>query len=244
MLYSMLSPNPIKRALPGKPAKEHELDPISHAWAAPHNSLFPRITLSGTLGDMREGPPPPERLAAFSDGVMAVIITIMVLDLKPPHDATWHALVPLWPTFFSYALSYLFVGVFWSNHHYMLRDAHVADHKLVAANLFSLFTISLIPFCTAYLAENRMQRFPTALYAGLFLLATFAYLILQRIIDSQNESDPEAQRKKRATGKRDWLSTILFTLAVPAAYLHPALSFILILAGVLFYFLPNTLWGL
>jgi uncharacterized membrane protein len=99
---------------------------------------------------MSERPPTTERLSGFSDGVIAVIITIMVLELKPPHGSDWHALIPLWPTFLSYALSYLFIGVFWANHHSLLREAHVADHKLVGANLLALFVVSLIPFCTAY----------------------------------------------------------------------------------------------
>jgi uncharacterized membrane protein len=193
---------------------------------------------------MRKGPPSPERIASFSDGVLAVIITIMVLDLKPPSGADWRALVPLWHLFFSYAVSYIFVGVFWANHHYMIRDARVADHKLVGANLFALFTVSLIPFCTAYLAENHMQAFPTALYAGQILLATFAYLILQRVVHAQNASDPDVERKAHVAIKRDWISVIAFVFAVPAAYLHPALSFVLILSGVLCYFLPNKLWGL
>jgi uncharacterized membrane protein len=175
--------------------------------------------------------------------VIAVIITIMVLDLKAPHGADWHSLLPLWPTFSSYALSYIFVGVFWSNHHYLMRDARVADHKLVAANLLVLFTVSLIPFCTAYLAESHMQAFPTALYAGLLLITTFAYLILQKTIDSQAGSESQASTKRRVFRRRDWFSALSFTLAVPAAYLHPAVSFLLILTGVLLYFLPNTSLG-
>jgi uncharacterized membrane protein len=191
---------------------------------------------------MTKGPPTPERLAGFSDGVLAVIITIMVLDLKAPHGANWRALVPLWPTFLSYGLSYLFVGVFWANHHYMLRGARVADHMLVGANLFALFTVSLIPFCAAYLAENHMASFPTALYAGVLLIATFAYLVLQHVVAAQNESDSEGWLRK--ANKRDWISATSFVLAIPSAYIHPALSFFLILAGVLLYFLPNAFLGI
>jgi len=193
---------------------------------------------------MEKGRPPVDRLAAFSDGVIAVIITIMVLDLKAPHSADWHALVRLWPTFLSYAMSYLFVGVYWSNHHYFLRDAKFADHKLVAANLFSLFTVSLIPFGAAYLAENYMLPFPIALYAGIFVLATFAYVLLQFTVEGQSAADPEAQKRKRIACKRNWISAICFVVAVPAAYLHPALSLSLILAGVGSYFLPNAIWGI
>ena len=189
---------------------------------------------------MTERPPTPERLAGFSDGVIAVIITIMVLELKAPHGANWRALLPLWPTFLSYGLSYLFVGVFWANHHYLLKDACVADHKLVGANLFALFTVSLIPFCTAYLAENHRAAFPSALYGGVILMATFAYLLLQQVVAAQNRSDPDVRQKKKVANKRDWISVISFALAIPSAYIHPGLSFLLILLGVLLYFLPNA----
>jgi uncharacterized membrane protein len=188
---------------------------------------------------MKTGAPTPERLAGFSDGVLAVIITIMVLDLKAPHGANWEALVPLWPTFLSYAMSYLFVGVFWSNHHHMLREARVADHRLVGANLFALFPISLLPFCTAYLAENQFASFPTALYAGVMLFATVAYLILQQVIAGQNGTAAKGWLKR--ANKRDWISGTAFVLAVPAAYVHPALSLGLILTGVVMYLLPNTM---
>lgn len=177
--------------------------------------------------------PKPERLAAFSDGVLAVIITIMVLDLRAPHGASWRVLLPLWPTFLAYALSYTFVGVYWSNHHYLLQLAERADHKLVGANLFSLFTVSLIPFCTSYVAENKFAAFPMALYAGVILLATVGYLLLQLAIRAQ-AANPESV----AFGARDWFSGMAFLSAVPAAYFSAWLSFVLILTGVLVYLLP------
>jgi uncharacterized membrane protein len=157
---------------------------------------------------MTTKPPTPERLAGFSDGVLVVIITIMVLDLKAPHGANWSALVPLWPTFLSYGLSYLFVGVFWANHHYMLRDARVAGPMLVGANLFTLFTVSLIPFCTAYLAENRMASFPTALYAGVLLIATFAYLLLKHVVVAQNELYFGGTAEERKQARLDYCGFI------------------------------------
>ena len=133
--------------------------------------------------------PTTERLGAFSDGVLAVIITIMVLELKAPHGVSLTALMELWPTFLSYALSYLFIGVFWANHHHMLQYAERADHGVVWANLFVLFLVSLIPFFTAYMAENRLEPFTTALYAGIFFLITAAFMILQKVIASQFGSD-------------------------------------------------------
>ena len=180
--------------------------------------------------------PTPERLAAFSDGVIAVIITIMVLDLKAPHGTSWRILLPLWPTFLAYALSYLFVGVYWSNHHYLWQGASRADHKLVGANLLSLFTVSLIPFCTAYVAENEFARFPMALYAAVILLATVAYWLLQLAVRGQAGSPGSL-----SFGPRDGLSGAAFVAAVPAAYLFAWLSFALILAGVMVYLLPVAL---
>lgn len=187
---------------------------------------------------MKTVPPKPERLAAFSDGVIAVIITIMVLDLKAPLGANWQNLLPLWPTFLAYALSYLFVGVFWSNHHYLLQEAKRADHLLVGANLFSLFTISLIPFCAAYLSENKFAAFPMAVYAGLILIATFGYVTLQVVVYRQSEDRLEGLGK--LFHSRDWFSVCAFITAIPAAYLRSWLSFVLILAGVSSYFLPNS----
>ncbi len=180
--------------------------------------------------------PKPERLAAFSDGVIAVIITIMVLDLKAPHGASWRVLLPLWPTFLAYALSYTFVAVYWSNHHYLLQSAERADHKLVGSNLLSLFTVSLIPFSTSYVAENKFAEFPMALYASVILLATIAYLLLQLAIRTQAPSATNV-----SFGARDWFSGSAFVASVPAAYVSAWLSFALILAGVLVYLLPLKL---
>jgi uncharacterized membrane protein len=107
--------------------------------------------------------PTPERLVAFSDGVLAIIITIMVLELKVPHNASPSSLLDLWPTFLSYAPSYLFVGIFWMNHHHLLHHTERAEPMVMWANLFVLFFVSLVPFFTEYMAETRMDTFPTAL---------------------------------------------------------------------------------
>ena len=191
---------------------------------------------------MTELPPTPERLAGFSDGVIAVIITIMVLELKAPHDANWNALLALWPIFVSYGLSYLFVGVFWANHHHLLRDARVADHKLVGANLLALFFVSLIPFFTAFMAENRMAAFATALYAGVFLLSTVGYVLLQKAVTAQAQSASGLRRIERAADRRNWISLAAFALAIPSAYLHPALSFLIIILGAILYFIPDAVF--
>jgi len=174
--------------------------------------------------------PAPERLAAFSDGVLAIIITIMVLDLKAPHDASLRALLDLWPTFFSYALTYLFVGVFWVNHHHLLHHTERADPMVIWANLLTLFFVSLIPFSTAYMAENRMDPFTTALYAGIFLLVTVAFM-----------TDARLRAMDRAARKRNWIALAAYAVAIPAGYLHPAVSLLINLGIAALYFVPDAL---
>src|ERR1700727_2535382 len=160
--------------------------------------------------------PTPERLAAFSDGVIAVIITIMVLELKPPHDASFAALRELWPTFLSYAISYVLVGVVWVNHHHLLRYVERARPSIIWTNLVFLFFVSLIPFLTAFLAENRLNSFTTALYAF--------------------GDDPKLRAMARTIKRRNRLALLLYTLAIPAAYVHPYFAFALIFGPTLFYF--------
>jgi uncharacterized membrane protein len=184
--------------------------------------------------------PTTERLGAFSDGVLAVIITIMVLELKAPHGVSLTALMELWPTFLSYALSYLFIGVFWANHHHMLQYAERADHGVVWANLFVLFLVSLIPFFTAYMAENRLEPFTTALYAGIFFLITAAFMILQKVIASQFGSDNDLKEMDRGARKRNWIALASYAVAIPAAYLHPAVPLVVIVGIAALYFIPDA----
>lgn len=164
----------------------------------------------------------PERLGAFSDGVLAIIITIMVLDLKVPHESGLAAMAGMWPTFFSYALSYLFVGVVWINHHHLIRHTERAEPGVIWANLLLLFFVSLIPFFTAYMAE-KMDSFTTACYAGIFLLVTIAFMLFQNTIAKQFET-AELREMDRAGRKRNWIALVSYAAAIPAAYLHPWVS--------------------
>jgi uncharacterized membrane protein len=181
----------------------------------------------------------PERLGAFSDGVLAIIITIMVLDLKVPHESGVAALVGMWPVFFSYALSYLFVGVVWINHHHLIRHTERAEPGVIWANLLLLFFVSLIPFFTAYMAE-RMDSFTTALYAFIFLLVTISFMLFQNVIARQFGHDPDLRTMDQAGRKRNWLALILYAVAIPAAYLHPAFSLALVVAVSALYFVPEA----
>src|SRR5512137_1501788 len=125
---------------------------------------------------------PKARLEAFSDGVIAVLITILVLELKVPHGADWGALRPLFPVFTAYVLSFVYLGIYWNNHHHMLHAAGRVDGRILWANLHLLFWLSLVPFATAWMGENHFAALPTALYGVVLLLAAIAYWLLQNAI--------------------------------------------------------------
>src|SRR6185503_16526248 len=122
------------------------------------------------------------RLEAFSDGVVAILITIMVLELRPPHEATFQSLKPLIPVLFSYLLSFIFLGIYWSNHHHLFHAAQQVNGRVLWANLHLLFWLSLIPFVTAWMGENNFTTWPVALYGCVLLLAAIAYTILVRAL--------------------------------------------------------------
>ena len=157
------------------------------------------------------------RLEAFSDGVIAIIITIMVLELKVPHGEQLETLKPLLPVFLSYVLSFIYLGIYWNNHHHMLHASHKVTGSILWANLHLLFWLSLIPFTTGWMGENHFAEWPTALYGVVLLMAAIAYFILQsRIIASQGSDSVLA----RAVGK-DWkgkLSPVLYLIAILVAF--------------------------
>jgi uncharacterized membrane protein len=157
------------------------------------------------------------RLEAFSDGVIAILITIMVLELKVPHGDSLETLAPLWPVFLSYALSFVYLGIYWNNHHHMLHTVHTVTGGILWANLHLLFWLSLVPFVTGWLGENHFTATPSAVYGVVMLMAAIAYWILQsRIIVSQG---PHSLLKKAVGG--DWkgnISPILYALAIGLAY--------------------------
>jgi len=130
-----------------------------------------------------------ERLTAFSDGVIAIIITIMVLELKVPHGATWRALADLGPIFLSYVLSFIFVAIYWNNHHHLLQACRRVNGTILWANMHLLFWLSLIPFTTGWMGENEFAELPTALYGVSMLTPAIAYYVLQRSIVRANGTD-------------------------------------------------------
>lgn len=160
------------------------------------------------------------RLEAFSDGVLAIIITIMVLELKVPQSATFAALTPLIPVFLSYVLSFIYVGIYWNNHHHLLHTTRRVSASILWSNLHLLFWLSLFPFATAWMGENHIAPAPTAVYGVVLLLAGIAYYILQQAILSH---EGRGSLLASALG-RDWkgkLSPVIYLAAVPLAFFRP-----------------------
>jgi uncharacterized membrane protein len=178
------------------------------------------------------------RLEAFSDGVLAIIITIMVLELRVPHGTAWSSLAPLWPVFLSYLLSFVYIGIYWNNHHHMLHVTRQVTGAILWANLHLLFWLSLVPFVTAWMGENHFAAVPTSMYGIVMLAAAVAYVILQRtIIRSQG---PQSVLAAAVGGdKKGKISLALYLLAIPAAFVNTAISGALYAAVALTWLLPD-----
>jgi uncharacterized membrane protein len=178
------------------------------------------------------------RLEAFSDGVIAIIITIMVLELKVPHGDSFAALQPLLPVLLCYVLSFLYVGIYWNNHHHLLHSAQQVSGGILWANLHLLFWLSLFPFATAWMGENHFTALPTAAYGVVLLMAAIAYFILQQAILARHG---RGSVLAAALGK-DWkgkLSPIAYLVAIPLAFLHPWLSNLLFVVVALVWLVPD-----
>ncbi|GJM72190.1 hypothetical protein HMSSN036_44060 [Paenibacillus macerans] len=178
------------------------------------------------------------RMEAFSDGVLAIIITIMVLEFKVPEGHDWYALIGLGPKLVSYIFSFVYVGIYWNNHHHLLHMVRTMNGRLMWLNLLLLFWLSLVPFTTAWMGESHFAATPTALYGIILLLAAFSYRLLQRAIISQHSGDSSFVL---AMGK-DWkvkLSPLLYLAAVLTAYVSTWISgFFFVLVAVI-WFLPD-----
>ena len=178
------------------------------------------------------------RLEAFSDGVIAIIITIMVLELKVPHGTELAALQPLWPVFLSYILSFVYLGIYWNNHHHMFHAAERVGGNVLWANLHLLFWLSLVPFVTGWMGENHFAPAPTALYGVVMLLAAIAYLILLRtILALQGPHSLLAMAVGRDfKGK---LSPLLYLIAIPSAFIHEWIAGGLYVVVALIWLIPD-----
>jgi uncharacterized membrane protein len=182
----------------------------------------------------------PERLVAFTDAVFAVIITIMVLDLKPPEEARLAAVLPLWPTALSYAVSYLFVAIIWVNHHRLLLFAHEATTRLIWWNFAHLFMTSLIPFATAWIADTRFAAGPVLVYAAVFVMINIAFLGYQQEALSQASDDEVSPAVRRMTRLRALITLVIFITATSVAYWSPLVGFGLVCCVLLIYLRPQV----
>ena len=175
------------------------------------------------------------RLEAFSDGVLAIVITIMVLELKVPHETEWRALLPVLPVLLSYVLSFLYVGIHWNNHHHLLAATRHVGGAVLWANLHLLFWLSLIPFVTGWMGENAFAPVPTAAYGAVLFMAAIAYAILQRAILATEPAD-SALRRELGADLKGKLSPVLYLAAIAAAlWLQPWIACAL-------YFLVALMW--
>lgn len=178
------------------------------------------------------------RLEAFSDGVVAILITIMVLELKVPHGDDWFALRPMIPVFLSYVLSFLFLGLYWNNHHHMLVAAEKVTGSVLWANLHLLFWLSLIPFTTAWMGENHAAPAPTAMYGVVLLFAAIAYMMLQSVLISQQGANSQL---REAIGRdlKGKASIALYAAAIPLAFVQPWIAIAIYVAVALLWLIPD-----
>jgi uncharacterized membrane protein len=181
----------------------------------------------------------PERLSAFSDGVFAVLITVLVLELRPPEHPTFEALMALWPTWLSYAVSYLFIAIVWVNHHYLLRYADEATPRLLWFNFAHLFSMSLLPLSTAWMAVSELAPQPVAFYAAVFFLvnATYIALIWELIDETPGEMIPPKARKIMRA--RSLITLCCFALAAVVALKYPLAGLALCICCLVVYLKPE-----
>ena len=178
------------------------------------------------------------RLEAFSDGVIAIIITIMVLELKVPHGTELSALRPLIPVFGSYVLSFVFIGIYWNNHHHMLHVAGKVNGRILWANLHLLFWLSLIPFVTGWMGESGFGVVPVALYGSVLLMAGLAYYVLARTLAAHHGRD---SKLAQAIGKdtKGVASLVMYATAIPLSFVNPWIAFSLYVVVALIWFIPD-----
>jgi uncharacterized membrane protein len=179
------------------------------------------------------------RLEAFSDGVIAILITIMVLELHVPHESTWAALRPLMPLFLTYVLSYVFLGIYWNNHHHMLHAAERVNGKVLWANLHLLFWLSLIPFVTGWMGQNHFAPVPNAAYGGILMCAGIAYYILAHALISLHGP---GSRLARAFGRdrKGKLSVVLCALGMGLAFVNQYVADAMYVSVALIWLVPDT----
>ncbi|MBA2078508.1 TMEM175 family protein [Rhodanobacter sp. PCA2] len=178
------------------------------------------------------------RLEAFTDGVMAVALTIMVLELKPPHTTEWQALLALWPAALSYVLSFVYIGLYWNNHHHMLRATERINGRVLWANLHWLFWVTLVPFTTAWMSESHFDTVPVALYGVVLLMTGVAFLLMQREIVAFNGRDSLLSQAVGSDTKGK-LSLVLYLSALAVVEWLPWLSCLFYATVAAIWFIPD-----
>jgi uncharacterized membrane protein len=178
------------------------------------------------------------RLEAFSDGVLAIIITIMVLEMKVPHGDALDALQPILPVFLSYVLSFLYIGIYWNNHHHMLHTVKKVDGGVLWANLHLLFWLSLLPFTTGWMGENHFAALPTALYGVNLFMAAIAYWILARAI-IRTEGRDSLLANAMGKDRKGNISVVLYLLAIPLTFLNAWLAQAMFLGVAVMWLIPD-----
>jgi len=179
------------------------------------------------------------RLEAFSDGVIAILITIMVLELRVPHGTDLEALKPLLPAFLTYVLSFIYLGIYWNNHHHMLQATDRIDGRILWANLHLLFWLSLVPFTTGWMGENHFSALPTAAYGVDLIMCGISYTILQTLIVRYNDGANE--RLKEAVGRdvKGKLSVLIYAIAIAAAFINDSISLFLYILVAAMWLVPD-----
>jgi uncharacterized membrane protein len=179
------------------------------------------------------------RLEAFSDGVLAIIITIMVLEIKPPHGSGWNDLQALIPKFLSYILSFLYIGIYWGNHHHLLHTVKKVNSRIMLTNLNLLFWLSLVPITTGWMGENHFEPNTVALYSVNLFLAGMAYFILQKTIEKSFEAEDNLQKAYLRHRIKGIISVMTYAAAIPLAYLHSYISGVLFLLIAILWIIPD-----
>jgi uncharacterized membrane protein len=182
----------------------------------------------------------PDRLTAFSDGVFAVIITVLVLELKPPGSVSFESLASLWPAAISYAVSYLFIAILWVNHHRFFRYADSPTSRLIWGNFAHIFGVSLIPLSTAWIARTELAAVPVSLYAGVFVLVNVTYVVLWMEAFDRLHSKEVPRRMRRMMGVRSLATLGIFIAAAVVALRYPIVGMGLICISLLFYLRPEA----
>jgi uncharacterized membrane protein len=179
------------------------------------------------------------RLEAFSDGVLAIIITIMVLEIKVPHGYEWANLTPLLPVFIGYILSFLYIGIYWGNHHHLIHTVKKVTPGIMISNLNLLFWLSLIPFATGWMGENYFNKNTVALYGIILLVSAISYFILQTNIEKSHTHSKKINYAFEKHRKKGIISLACYALSIPLSYVNPIISIIIFYGLAIYWFIPD-----